>query len=217
MNLSLTISLIANFILFILLMLIVIYGITSSSSQKIITNSNNSVCPINNEPRTPLPYQVQKPYALKTLSGRYVQSCFDCLASPISCFQQGMIAAEEWNGDTVELMSASSGLFNLKLNSIKNPTGNYYLNMVRSNDKYILCITQDSQQISAMFEIIPYLNDHTSNLYQIATPVSNSLLGESEPSCLVKEGLTIEDGFNITPNARHGMNERSFFLMLSAK
>jgi hypothetical protein len=126
-----------------------------------------------------------------------------------------MIASDEWNGDTIELVSVGN-MYQMKLNSKLNPKGTYYLNMVRSNESFILCLTQNPNQQSAMFEVISYVNSSKSgsNLYQIGTPTTASLIGEADPSCLVQNGLMIKDGYNMSVNAPRGMNDRSFFLLL---
>jgi hypothetical protein len=129
-----------------------------------------------------------------------------------------MIASDNWNGDTVELVNVGN-MYQMKLNSKNNPKGTYYLNMVRSVESFILCLTQNTNQQGTMFEIIPYVttNKGASNLYQFGTPTTGTLIGEAEPSCLVQNGLIIQDGYNMSVNAPRGMDERSFFLLLPAK
>ena len=215
MNGSLITSVTINFILALLLIILILFYVTNTKTTTIV-QSQSQVCPyIDNTSRNNPPFQTQRPYVLKTLSGLYVQSCFECLPTPVSCFHQGIVASEEWNGDTIELVS-SGNMYLMKLNSKNNPTGTYYLNMVRVNENYILCMTQNSSQPTAMFQIISYINttQGSSNLYQIGTPISGKLIGESQPSCLVSQGVSIEDGYNMSVNAPNGMDEKSFFLLL---
>lgn len=213
MNGSLISSLSVNIVLFILFLLMTILYITKSCP--LVSVPQIPVCPIINQPSQVLPFVPQRSYILKTLSGLYVQSCFGCLPTPIACFNQGIVATNEWNGDTIELIPTGS-MYHIKLNSKFNPTGNYYLNMVRVNETYTLCLTQNQNQPTAMFQILTYTSSipNGSHLYQIGTPVSGSLIGEGDVTCLVKEGIPIKDGYNISVNAPKGMDEKSFFLML---
>lgn len=216
MNGPLLTSILINFLLFILLSIFLIVLVTNTDTS--VQQPQNPVCPVVNPAQTLPPFQTQRPYVFKTLSGRFVQSCFGCLPTPVSCANQGMIASDDWNGDTVELVNAGN-MFQIKLNSKLNPKGVYYLNMVRTNESNILCLTQNPNQQGAMFEIISYVTTSQmgSNLYQIGTPVSASLIGEADPSCLVQNGLIIQDGYNMSVNAPRGMDDRSFFLLLPAK
>ena len=154
-------------------------------------------------------------YSIKTLSGRYVQSCFQCLATPVSCFEQGIVASETWNSDTYQFIPISgTNYYHIKVNVQRDLSGTYFLVMVPSGTKNTLCLTQTPNQKGAIFDLLVYGNNTAGNLYQIASVYYGSLLGESLPSCLVPQGLVIQDGYNISPNAPNGMNERSFFLLL---
>lgn len=222
MNGALIGSLSANIILFIILLIIFILLIITLSSNRCPKQpiQPKPICPyIDTTPRGQLPFLPQKPYVLKTLSGLFVQSCFECLPTPVSCFNQGIIATKEWNGDSVSLIPIQNNnkMYNIKLNSKSNPTQTYYLHMVRlQNESYILCLTQNPNQPSAIFEIITYMSSIQggSHIYQIGSAISGTLIGESNPTCLIKEGVPIEDGYNLSVNAPKGMDERSFFLML---
>jgi hypothetical protein len=99
-----------------------------------------------------------------------------------------------------------------------NPTGEYYLNMVRVNESYTVCLTQNRSQATSIFQIISYSSStpNGTNVFQIGTPISGTLIGEGDPSCLIKEGLPMIDGYNISVNAPKGMDEKSFFLLLPA-
>lgn len=215
MNGPLITSILLNLLLSILLIIFLLVFVTNPTPPR--TQPQIPVCPVVNPPQTLPPFQTQRRYVLKTLSGRFVQGCFGCLPTPVSCANQGMIASEDWNGDTIELISVGN-MYQMKLNSKINPKGIYYLHMVRSVDSFILCLTQNPNQQGAMFEIIPYVttNRSGSNLYQFGTPITGTLIGEADPSCLVQNGLIIRDGYNMSVNAPRGMDERSFFLLLPA-
>jgi hypothetical protein len=215
MNVTLITSLSINILLFILLMILLLVWITDV--KPVSPSSQNQICPINYPDPIPPPFETNRKYILKTLSGHYVQSCFGCLPTPVSCANQGMIASEDWNGDTIELID-NQGMYNIKLNSKLTPTQTFYLTMVKVNGSNCLCLTQNQNQLNTMFQIISYISTYSggSNLYQIGTPVSGTLIGESDPSCLVQQGLSLEDGYNISVNAPRGMEQKSFFLMLPA-
>jgi hypothetical protein len=127
------------------------------------------------------------------------------------------VASKEWNGDTIELITQGA-MYHIKLHSKMNPTGEYYLNMVRVNESYTVCLTQNRSQATSIFQIISYSSStpNGTNVFQIGTPISGTLIGEGDPSCLIKEGLPMIDGYNISVNAPKGMDEKSFFLLLPA-
>jgi hypothetical protein len=216
MNAGLITSVLFNFLLIVLLIIILLVFVTNPNPPQ--RQGQVPICPANFPSQTLPPFQTQRPYILKTLSGKYVQSCSGCLPTPVSCANKGMIASENWNGDTVELINYGN-MYQMKLNS-KQPQGNtYYLTMTRTeNNSFHLCLTPNSNQQSTMFEIFPYIssNNNGSNLYQIGTPTTGSLLGEAEPSCLVQNGVAIQSGYNMSVNAPRGMDDRSFFLLLPA-
>jgi len=216
MNGPLISSLSINIFLFMLFLLMTLLYITKTGP--VIQNNQSQVCPIvDGTPRTSPPFMINTSYLLKTLSGLYIQTCFGCLPTPVACFNQGIVASKEWNGDTIELIPKDN-MYHIKINSKFNPTGKYYLNMVRVNESYVLCLTQNENQPTAMFQILTYIssNRQGTNLFQIGTPITGSLIGEGNVSCLVKEGIPIVDGYNISVNAPKGMDEKSFFLMLPA-
>jgi hypothetical protein len=203
-----------NVILIILLLLLLILYLSYNPISSVL-NPTPNVCPFPPSSNNSLP-QPGVAYTLKTITGHYVQSCFGCLASPISCFQQGMVASPEWNGDKVEFISVGGESYQIQL---KRPDSsgnekNLYFIMVPTGPTYLLCLTDRLNQKGTTFEIIPYVNNKGENVYQIGIYETNSLLGESEPSCLVTQGLSLESGFNITPNAPRGMSPRSFFMFL---
>jgi hypothetical protein len=220
MNIPLIFSLIGNILLFLLFLFIVILFVTYSGSSI----STPNICPV--PPSYPPPsIDTTISYSLKTLSGKYVQSCFQCLPSPVSCFQQGIIAAEQWNGDTINLIPLGNQFYNIQINVQNDPSGVYFLTLVPSGGRNIVCLTQNSNQRGATFELVSYTNTNqqitnatlnlpiATSIYQIGT-ITNTFLGEGSPSCLTAQGVPIEDGYNITPNAPRGMNENSFFLLL---
>ena len=207
-------SITINFILLILLLILLILYL-GTTPQIVNSTGTANVCPLPPTINTGLP-QSGVSYVLKTIQGNYVQSCFGCLASPVACFQQGVVASPDWNGDKVEFQSTGGNNYQILIQS-KDASGNQknlYFIMVQSGPTYLLCLTRNPGQRGTTFELIPYLNSKGENVYQIGIMETNSLLGESEPSCLVSQGLSLESGFNITPNAPRGMDPRSFFLIL---
>lgn len=216
MNAGFITSVLFNFLFIVLLIILLVVFVTNPTPPS-RPGGQVPVCPANYPSQTLPPFQTQRPYILKTLSGKYVQSCSGCLPTPVSCADLGMIASENWNGDTIELINYGN-MYQMKLNS-KQTKGNYYLTMTRTESEFFnLCLTTNSNQRSTMFEIFPYIssNNNGSNLYQIGTPTTGTLLGEDEPSCLVKNGVAIQSGYNMSVNAPRGMDERSFFLLLPA-
>lgn len=216
MNTPFIISLITNIILFLLILSMLIY--IFSYAKSCTTGENvgpKPVAPVSPVAPTPNNILTNFSYAIKTVSGRYVQSCFQCLATPVSCFEQGIVASQTWNSDTYQFIPIqATNYYNIKVNVQVDLSGTYFLVMVPSGNKNTLCLTQNPNQKGAVFELLVYANNTVGNIYQIGSVQYGSLLGESLPSCLVTQGLVIHDGFNTSPNAPNGMNERSFFLIL---
>jgi hypothetical protein len=207
-------SLTVNIILFILFLILLILYL---SYNPIVVASPGipNICPAPPASKNNLP-QPNVAYTMKTLTGNYVQSCFGCLASPVSCFQKGMVASQDWNGDKVELIPQGGDSYQMivRRSDISGNQKPLYFIMVSSGPTYLLCLTEIPNQRGTTFEIIPYINNKGENVYQIGILETNSLLGESDRSCLVSQGISLESGFNITPNAPRGMDARSFFMFL---
>jgi hypothetical protein len=66
-------------------------------------------------------------YILKTLDDKYIQSCIGCVGGLSECFEGGIQAADNWNGDTVKFtgdsitMNIKSNNQNLLMKTITNP------------------------------------------------------------------------------------------------
>ena len=221
MNTPFIVSLIINIILVLLIigMLVYYFILSPPSSASQCPGNNNGGGQVTPTPNTNNQIIQNFPYALKTVSGRFVQSCFECLATPVTCYQHGIVASEMWNTDTVEFIQIGENKYHIKVNVQMKPNTTYYLTMESTGPggaKSVLCLTENAQQKSTVFEIITYENNKAGNLYQIYSVDKESLIGESKPTCLVPQGLVIEDGFNLSPNVPNGMNERSFFLLFPA-
>ena len=212
MNISLIVSVIGNILLFLLLLLFILLYFTYQS-KTCPAQCNNTVNPSQNGmPNTSLKY------TLKTLSGQYVQS------NLIDTNNLSIVASDHWNGDTIQFIPTGTNQYNIAMQIASVDVSNastIYLTMSPLNlSTNILKATQIQNDKGAVFDIVPYLNTfgnaYGSNIYQIGSQLSGTLLGLQNPSCLNKNGLNVIDGFNFYVNMPRGMSDRSLFLLLPA-
>lgn len=213
MDLSLIISVIGNILLFLLLLLFVVLYFTTYASTP---NSCQNITPTPPPAIPTICTDSSCNYIIKTVDGLYLTSCF-------SCNQNGnlsVVASEKYNGDTVQFIGAANGSFQIQMNVAMDPSGVYFFNLVPETiTKGVLKLTRNQNDRGTVFNLIPYLfsysnNTSGNNLYQIGTPISNTLLGEDDTTCNVKEGIPITDGFNFYVNTPNGLNSRSLFLII---
>jgi hypothetical protein len=129
-----------------------------------------------------------------------------------------VVAADNQNGDTVLFQPRGSG-YQIVMIPSSSPNVIMYFTMVpQSLTQSVLKLTTNPNA-ATVFSLIPYVfsfegNNSGSNLYQIGTTSTNTLLGEASPSCATKDGLPIVDGFNFYVNAPNGMSSKSLFFIL---
>ncbi len=219
MNVSLISSIVVNILLLILLLLMmVLYFMKGNGGENVIINQQPTinppppVCPVQPE------FNTGPVYVIKTLNGLFLQGCFGCLDSPVACIERGIIAAPEFNEDKFKFISLGNNLYNILFVKWEGSSvlPKLYLNMVKRREEYILCLTENPNQTSAQFQVISYSSPNGNTLYQIGSVISGSLLGEGRASCLIKEGIPIVDGYNLSTNAPMGMDERSLFMIIPA-
>jgi hypothetical protein len=223
-NIPFIISVIVNVILGLLLLIVFIYYLGKDDTIIISSKPScgggeipTSVCPVIS-PKIQL--STDAVYSIRTLNGLFLQGCFGCLDSPVACIEKGIIGAHRYNEDKFKFIKTGENRYIIQFVKWETPNilPDLYLIMVRKNEGYQLCLTDKPQQTATQFEIIPYYTDSSNgvNLYQIGSVISGSLIGEGDPSCLIKEGIPIVDGYNLSPNAPKGMDERSIFLIIPA-
>lgn len=211
MDLSLIFSVIGNILLFLLLILFVILYFT--------TFAKNSTCC----PSTPTPAAspvvpsicLNDPscnYIIKTIDGKYVVSSRD--ANNIN-----VVTSDTYNGDTVRFVGSGSNI-QIVMSVASDLTNVYFFNLVpQLINKSIVRLTTNQQDKGTIYNLIPYMfsfnNPSGTNLYQIGTPISNSLLGVDSNLCGTRE-IPITDGFNFFINAPNGLNSKSMFLFIPA-
>lgn len=214
MNISLIISVIGNILLFLLLLLFILLYFTYQPK----------VCPTqckNNQPsnQTTATLDTSIKYTLKTVSGQYIQTTM------MNNQPSNIIASDTWNGDTIQFIPTGSNQYNISINvaamDVSDSNTGLFLTMTPLNlSTNVMKITTNQNQKGTTFDLVPYLysftNSNGSNIYQIGSQLSGTLLGLQNPSCLNKEGLNIVDGFNFYVNAPRGMSDRSLFLLLPA-
>jgi hypothetical protein len=222
MELSLIISIIVNIILGLLLLVVLTLLITRNNTIIIPptpSNCGGPVCPIP-QPEYKIQISTDAVYTIRTLNGLFLKGCFGCLDSPVACIERGIVGAPDYVEDKFKFIKTGNNTFQILYVPWKGGSvlPKLYLIMVRKKDQYQLCLTENPNQTAAQFEILPYYTEskNSVNLYQIGSVISGSLIGEGEPSCLVKEGIPIIDGYNLSPNAPKGMDERSLFLIIPA-
>jgi hypothetical protein len=223
-NIPFIISVTVNVILGILLLIVFIYyagkddTIIISPNKPSCGNESSVVCPLN--PNNKIQLSTDAVYSIRTLNGLFLQGCFGCLDSPVACIERGIIGAPRYNEDKFKFIKTGENRYIIQFIKWDKPSihPDLYLIMVRKNEGYQLCLTDKPQQTATQFEIIPYYTESPNgvNLYQMGSVISGSLLGEGEPSCLIKEGIPIVDGYNLSPNAPKGMDDRSLFLIIPA-
>jgi hypothetical protein len=215
-----TFSILLNIILVILVLILFILYINKNSSNKdnlVIQPCNAPVCPA---PEIRPKISTEGVYTIRTLNGLYLKGCFGCLDAPVACIEKGIVASPVYVEDKFKFIPAQNNFYQIQY--IKWEQGSIlpklYLNMVRKKEQYQLCLTENPNQTSALFEVLPYFSENQNgvNLYQIGSVVSGSLIGEGEFSCLIKEGIPIVDGYNLSPNAPNGLDDRSLFFILPA-
>lgn len=223
MELGLIISILANIFMGFLLLLIILLIITRNNKPIIIQPRNQNcggpVCPIP-PPDNNIQISTEAVYTIRTLNGLFLKGCFGCLDSPVACIEKGIVAAPDYVEDKFKFIKTGNNTYQILYIPWEGGSvlPKLYLIMVRKKEQYQLCLTENPNQTAAQFEIVPYYTQSRNgvNLYQIGSVISGSLIGEGEPSCLVKEGIPIVDGYNLSPNAPKGMDERSLFLIIPA-
>lgn len=235
MDLSLIISIAGNIILFLLLLFFVVFYFTTFCVKPNICPNSSS----NNQTQ-----QTQQictdsscSYVIKTLDGRYLSSSF-------SGNNLSVVASDKYNGETVQFIGSQNG-YQIKMNVPSDPEGSYFFSLTPETIKRgILSLTKNQNDRGTVFNLIPYIfsfdaNSTGSNLYQIGTPVSNTLLGEGTSTCVLNtqskgiartervnqcssvqcasKSVPIIDGFNFYVNAPNGLNSKSLFLILPAQ
>ena len=222
MDLSLIISIVGNILLFLLLVLFVILYFTTYANTPY-------TCPVNPSPQNPIVPSICTDascnYIIKTLDGKFLTSCFSCSSSS-TAGQLSVVASDKFNGDTVKFINVSNtGNFQIQMNIANDPSNTYYFNLTPETiTKGVLKLTTNPNERGTVFNLIPYLfsyssNANGSNIYQIGTPLSNTLLGEAgESNCKnTNEGkgtVPIVDGFNFYVNTPNGLNSKSLFLII---
>lgn len=215
MDWPLIISVIANVLLFLLLILFLVLYFTSYSTCPGKSCPVNPINPSNNQTLCTDPSC--NFYTIKTIDGKYLISCFNCNYG----LDSSVVASDSYNGDTITLIPVQNG-YQMKMNVATNLSTNYFLTMAPENiTKSVLKLTTNQNEKGTIFNIIPYTfnfqnNSNGSNIYQIGTPVSGTLLGESNETCLTPQGVPIVDGFNFFVNAPNGQSSKSLFLFLPA-
>jgi hypothetical protein len=220
MDLSLLISIAGNIILFLLLVFFVVFYFTTFCVKP-------NICP-SGQPQPQQPQQICTDpscnYVIKTLDGKYLSSYFS--GSKLS-----VVASDKYSGETVQFISSQNGLYQIKMNIPSDPMGIYLFNVIPETiTRGTLSLTKNQNDRGTIFNLIPYVfsfqnNSTGSNLYQIGTPISNTLLGEGTSTCntnntLVtptKKGVPIIDGFNFYVNAPNGLSSKSLFLILPSR
>jgi hypothetical protein len=218
MGVSLIISVLVNIILGLILLVLIILLITNYNKPIILEPNTSCGSPICPAPIQTPSISTSAVYTIRTLNGLYLRGCFGCLDAPVACIERGIVASPQYNEDKFKFIQ-NGNYYQIQYVAWEKPSilPKLYLNMVRKRDEYILCLTENPNQTSAQFEIIPYFSSKNGvNLYQIGSVVTGSLLGEGDVSCLIKEGVPITDGFNISLNAPRGMDERSLFFIIPA-
>jgi hypothetical protein len=210
MNVSLIISVVGNIFLFLLLLLFLVLYFTTYPK-----GSQNTPCPAPTPaPPTTICTDASCNYIIKTIDGKYLNSCLNCNYNA----DYSVVASNQYSGDTVQFIGSGNS-FQVKMNIATDPSGVYFFKMIpQSLTQSVLKLTQNPNDKGTMFNLVPYVfsfsNNMGSNLYQIGNPLSNTLLGVDQPSCLTKEGLPIIDGYNFYINAPNGLNQNSLFLIL---
>lgn len=232
MDLSLIISIAGNIILFLLLLFFVVFYFTTFCIKPNICPNSSS----NNQTQ-----QTQQictdsscSYVIKTLDGRYLSSSF-------SDNNLSVVASDKYSGETVQFIGSQNG-YQIRMNVPSDPEGSYFFSLIPETLKRgILSLTKNQNDRGTVFNLIPYIfsfdaNSTGSNLYQIGTPVSNTLLGEGTSTCVSNKiisaqskgsaiqcgsvqcgSVPIIDGFNFYVNAPNGLNSKSLFLILPAQ
>ena len=209
MDLSLIFSLMGNIFLFLLLILFVILYFT--------TFGKSTSCPFVPTPTPPVVPSVcindsSCNYIIKTIDGKYVVSSRD--ANNLN-----VVASDTYNGDTVTFTGSGSNI-QIEMQVASDLSNSYYFNLVpQTIKKSIVRLTTNQTDNGTTFNLIPYMfsfnNPYGTNLYQIGTPVSNSLLGVDTNPCGSRD-IPITDGFNFFINAPNGLNSKSMFVFIPA-